>query len=297
MRVCSCSCGHVCIICFPLQFPGHCVDVILVFDQSSSMEPERDWLTRMVSEIESDLNRAGFGQNALCRNMYALVAYGRHSPNPFAYTLTLNNQSLVKNSSFADLVSMLPVSFYGGREDGYEAINHALKNVPVRRKMGRYSPFEHHVELILISDEDRDVIDQSVTKSAIQHMLQLHEARLHVIVDNTFNIDTVRALGVSLKGSNQRGYVAVRGNTQPRCAIVGLSTAVGLGKGYAKTREHYTDLALEGFGSAWNTKQLKRGSQEACGVASGLGEAVRQSVLQVRKAQQFAINTHSKMRV
>ena len=229
--------------------------------------------------------------------MYALVAYGRHSPNPFAYTLTLNNQSLVKNSSFADLVSMLPISFYGGKEDGYEAINHALKNVPVRRKLRYYSPYEYHVELILISDEDRDVEDQSVTKSAIQHMLQLHDARLHVIVDNTFNVDTVRALGISLTGSDQRGYVAVRGNTQPQCAVVGLSTAVGLGKGYAKTREHYTDLALDVFGSAWDTKHLKRRSQEACGIATGLGKAVRQSVLQVRNAQQFAINIHSKMRV
>ena len=229
--------------------------------------------------------------------MYALVAYGRHSPDPLAYTLTLNNQSLVTNSSFADLVSMLPVSFYGGREDGYEAISHALKNVPLRKELHYYSPFEHHVELILISDEDRDVEDQSVTKSAIQHMLQLHDARLHVIVDNTFNIDTVRTLGVANTGSDQRGYVAVRGNTQAQCAVVGLSTAVGLGKGYAKTREHYTDLALEVLGSAWDTKHLKRRSQEACGVASGLGEAVRQSVLQVRNAQQFAINIHSKMRV
>ena len=275
----------MCVICFPLQFSGHCVDVIFVLDQSSSMEPERDWLTRMVSEIESDLKKAGFGIHQECHNMYALVAYGRQSPNPFAYTLTLNNQSLVKNSSFADLVSMLPVSFYGGREDGYEAINHALKNVPVRRKLRYYFPYEYHVELILISDEDRDVEDQSVTKSAIQHMLQLHDARLHVIVDNTFNIDTVRALGISLTGSDQRGYVAVRGNTQPQCAVVGLSAAVGLGKGYAKTREHYTDLALDVFGSAWDTKHLKR-TQEACGIATGLGKAVRQSVLQVRNAQQ-----------
>ena len=47
----------MCVICFPLQFSGHCVDVIFVLDQSSSMEPERDWLTRMVSEIESDLKK------------------------------------------------------------------------------------------------------------------------------------------------------------------------------------------------------------------------------------------------
>ena len=287
----------MCVLCFPLQFSGDCVDVIFVLDQSSSMEPERDWLVRMVSEIESHLRRADFGLYEKCPNMYALVAYGRHSPDPLAYTLTLNDQSLVTNSSFADLVSMLPVSFYGSKEDGYEAMNHALKNVPIRRKLRYYSPFEHHVELILISDEDRDVEDQSVTKSAIQHMLQLHDARLHVIVDNTFNIDTVRTLGVANTGSDQRGYVAVRGNTEPQCAVVGLSTAVGLGKGFAKTREHYTDLALEVFGSAWDTKQLKRRSQEACGVASGLGEAVGQSVLQVRNAQQFAINIHSKMRV
>ena len=277
-------------------FSVQCVDVILVFDQSFSMEPERVGLARMVSEIESDLRKAGFGLHRECPNMYALVGYGRHSPNALAHTLTLNGQSLVTNSSFADLVNRLPVPIYGAnREDGYQAINHALENVPFRKKTSISSPHEHHVELILISDEDRDVIDQNVTKSAIHRKLNSHGARLHVIVDNSLNIDTVRTLGVSTTGSGQRGYVAFRGNTQPQCSVIGLSTSVGLGKGYAKTRQQYTDLALQSLGSAWDTKQLKRSSQEACGVAFGLGEAVGQSVLQVRNAQQSAISIHSKM--
>ena len=277
-------------------FSVQCVDVILVFDQSFSMEPERVGLARMVSEIESDLRKAGFGIYQECPNMYALVGYGRHSPNPLAHTLTLNGKSLVKNSSFADLVRRLPVPIYGAnREDGYQAINHALENVPFRKKTSISSSHVHHVELILISDEDRDVVDQSVTESAIHRKLNSHGARLHVIVDNSLNIDTVRTLGVSTTGSGQRGYVAFRGNTQPQCSVIGLSTSVGLGKGYAKTRQHYTELALQSLGSAWDTKQLKRSSQEACGVAFGLGEAVGQSVLQVRKAQQSAISIHSKM--
>ena len=271
-----------------------CVDIIFVFDQSSYMEPERGWLARMASEIESGLKRTGFGLRQECRNMYALVGYARDSPNPLAYTLTLSGQSLVMNSSFADLVSELPSSFRGSKEDGYEAINHALENVPFRRKTSPSSPHEHHVELILISDEDRDVEDEAMTKSVIRRKLQSHNARLHVVVDNTFNIDTVRALGVANTGSGQRGYVAVRGNTQPRCAAVGLSTAVGLGKGFARTREHYTDFALEVLGSAWDDNLLKRGSQAACGVASGLSDAVRQSVLQVRNAHLTTVSIHSK---
>ena len=281
----------ICVICFCFQLSVQCVDVIVVFDQSFSMEPFRDWLPRMASEIEGDLTRAGFGIHQECRNMYALVGYGRHSPNPLAYTMTLNNQSLVMNSSFADLVSRLPALVYGAhREDGYEAINHALENVPFRKKMSISSSHEYHVELILISDEDRDVVDQNATRSTIQSKLYSYDARLHVIIDNTLNIDTVRTLGVSTTGSGQRGYVAVRGNTKRQCAVVGLSTAVGLGKGYAKTREHYTELALQVQGSVWDTNQLKRSSQEACGIAFGLGTAVQQSMLQVRKAQQSAIS-------
>tara|TARA_Y100000310_G_scaffold341375_1_gene440319 strand:+ start:2489 stop:5209 length:2721 start_codon:yes stop_codon:yes gene_type:complete len=152
-------------------------DVVLLVDESGSMKNEHAWLSSAFISLENSFLGAGVGPN-----QYALIGFGRRVDSaPILHTDLTDIRGL--NGKLTSLI------VDGNVEDGYAAIDFALDNISFRSGSQRF--------IILITDEDRDVTNASITKTSIFNDMVSNATQLNAIVNATF---TNGALGVNAEG-------------------------------------------------------------------------------------------------
>ena len=226
-----------------------CVDTLLVIDSSRGTQKEHNWMTNLVNTTEAVLVANEIGSTDRCRNRYALVEFAHRAPNQNGVVQALpSGEVLVKIEDFAGLASQTRSDPFGRIEDGYEALAVGMQRVPFRRDRSVL------VQAVLITDEDRDVTErgQTITRESLRKLFPMGVVPLHVVVDNTFQANSSQdVLGVSSDGKlayieDDDGWFKVEQNN------------IVLGKGYAKTKVDYTDLAIDGRGSAWDINIVRQ---------------------------------------
>ncbi|XP_065177679.1 uncharacterized protein LOC135808421 [Sycon ciliatum] len=262
--------------------PGQCTDTVFIVDESRAMGTEHRWLPTLVRRLEEELNMRGFGRPGVdaCRNHYAAVGFARSAPNEHGHLIqNSRGEHLVTVEDFPELASFIREDRLGRTEDGYEAIKFALDNVNLRQYTSR-SMF--HTGMVLISDEDRDNTPQGtdVTFESLQQQLQQLGISLHVIVDQTFTFGQVGALGTDRQG--QRSYLPALADENVPCQAMSVFGTMTFGRGFSRTNEHYTRLAMSLGGSAWNDNMLKneQSSLSLCTMAKSVSRAVVDSIRQ-----------------
>ena len=150
-------------------------DIVLLIDDSGSMQLEHEWLLAMVPYLEAALIKAGVGDFGI-RNRYCAIAFGGIGTLEAAHFLLVNGEKCFTADQFPK--ARIQLKNVGLHEDGYEAIHFAINNVPFRD-----SPFIAK-NVFLISDEGRSVITQgqSLTKSSIRDELLNSNTLLNVVV-------------------------------------------------------------------------------------------------------------------
>ena len=234
--------GHIC------RLPSTpAANVILVVDESRSLQNVHRWLPTLVVSLEKQLKMNEFGTDATHRNMYGLVGFGRLSPSPKAHILLPNSsRPMYPAEEYPEANAKLVAT--GNTEDGYQSIDFALTKLPFSK-----GPSVARV-LILVTDEDRDVIEEgkNISRGKILSRLASLEFVLHVVVDNSFSAEGRRVFGVD---SNMSVYGILPNGTYTR-----IWKEVKIDKGYSKAREDYTELALKLSGSTFDVKQLQEAS-------------------------------------
>ena len=229
------------------------VDVVMVVDESKSMDEEHAWIAGMVNDLEMTLKSFGIGVSPLLPNLFGIIGFGRgesaHPNGYLAHTFTSHDgREMLPINDFVQVSMLLKADVDGSVEDGYQAIEHALNTIDFRtnQNIGRV--------MILISDEDRDNTPQgkSLSRERIRSHLMEKQMALHVIVDNTFEANGTTALGV-----NSTGWAFLQGDK----GIVTNAPGAQLGRGYAETRRDYTELALEVNGTAWDNNLVQKGGE------------------------------------
>lgn len=223
-------------------------DVMMVVDESGSMSGEHAWLGSMVTSLESGLTGAGVGSGS-DSNDYGLVGFGTYyhgggySEVPHKHTVGSGDWGSASDLSTA--TGGLTTS--GGTEDGWRAISFAL---------GAYGyDANHAANVILVTDEDRDNTDGSITYNSVLSGLKKYNALLNAVVNAQFVCgDQTRALGIDSKGN---GYVADGNGGYTTCT--GAHATWGSGT----TISDYVDLALATGGAAWDLNQLRAGGNTA----------------------------------
>jgi RHS repeat-associated protein len=147
-------------------------------------------------------------------------------------------------ATFAESTKILQTS--GGTEDGYDGIDAALNGLSFRPGAA--------VNFILVTDEDRDNTDPSLTFSSILNALSNQQALLNAVINGNFrNTNNQTVLGVDSAGqaylSNGTGGYTI--------------TAIGSVVGDGTTKADYIDLALATGGAAWDLNQLRSGGLTA----------------------------------
>ena len=150
-------------------------------------------------------------------------------------------------SNFTELSEGLTTS--GRREDGYSGIHTALESYQLRENVAK--------QFILITDEDRDQVDASITQETIKSALLEQGILLNVAVNQGFSTNggTFRALGIDSRGG---GYLYDPSSPSLFRLEEGEGETVQE-NGHGRTHEDYTQLALDTGGGAWDLNTLRLG--------------------------------------
>ncbi|MEZ5355541.1 MAG: PEP-CTERM sorting domain-containing protein [Bryobacteraceae bacterium] len=210
------------------------VNVIVVVDESGSMAGEHAWLPGMISSMDTQLT--GMGHTA----SFGLYGFGGGGGGNLGRELLDNGSA----TDFATAAAGLTIG--GGFEDGYSGLDFAFNNFS-------FTPGAA-VNYILVTDEDRDNGNATLSVSGIQTMLAGQNALLNAVVDNAFSCDAGGALGLA-PGST--GYVADGAGGFSTC---GNGAA---GSGFGTTEADYVSLALASGGAGWDLNQLRAGGATA----------------------------------
>ncbi len=241
----------------PMLFAASMADIVFLVDESGSMETEHDWIPGMVSSLDVALNTAN-----ITNNQYALVGFGgfEHGGSvagdpPHKHLLGGSNTNIHTTGnnwgSAAELAAGAgTLQLNGNEEDGWAAIDFALNNYSFRTGAA--------INFILITDEDRDIIDDSLSFNGLQSALANKSALLNVVVDATFGSDTVDdipVLGIDADGNAYKpdgsgGFATDTGGFT-------ISSDNSSGSSGIDTETAYIDLALATGGAAWDLNQLR----------------------------------------
>ena len=241
------------------------------------MASEISWLPTLVERTEIELTNRGYGRagSSVCRNRYAIVVFARAEPNESGAVITNHRgEHLVPAADFSTLASRVVEDPFGRKEDGYQAIDHALKNINLRQ---RVSPQMFRTSMVLISDEDRDIITagEGLTFETILQGLRRLQIALHVVVDQEYTYKLRDAIGTD---RNLERAFFPRVHPQDRsCSAFSSLGPVTPSVGFSGTNRHYTQLAMQLGGSAWNDNLLKQ-SQQSCTFASSMAKAMANSI-------------------
>lgn len=211
-------------------------DVIFVVDESGSMAGEHAWLAGMVTSLEADLISAG-----VTGNRFGLVGFGSAS----GHGTVAGHKHSVGGGDFGTAAQLSTAAgglvTSGATEDGWSAITFALNNYAFRADAA--------VNIILVTDEDRDNLDNAITAASVAAALAGKNAILNAVVNNPFGSDSGAALGRTTGSA----YLADGSG--------GFTTATGptTGNGFGATETQYVPLALNSGGAAWDLNQLRAG--------------------------------------
>lgn len=218
-------------------------DVIFVVDESGSMSGEHAWLGPMVGTLETNLqaNQVGDGTDAADFNQYGLVGFGDSPPAP--KTINVGGGLFGNATEFGTATGNLDLA--GGFEDGWAGINFALDNYTPTRPGAA-------LNIVLVTDEDRDNFDNSLSYQSILAKLNANNAVLNTVVN--------ARLGDSMSSSDIVG-VSSDGTSYIADGLGGFTEGTGgfVSSDFGTTEEDYVDLAWATGGATWDLNKLRAG--------------------------------------
>ena len=232
-------------------------DVVVVVDESGSMDGEHQWIGDFAAPLEAHLASNGVGDGDV-PNRYGLLAY---DPVP----LPINVGTTVMGDYRQFITASAQLRLRGsGTEDGWRAVRHAITQYPLRETAAR--------NIILVTDEDRDNTDNTITYASLLAEMQASKSVLNAVVNARFKCgDGTAALGL---GQHKVGYKADGRGGFLTCAN---ATASG---GDGTTIADYVNLALATGGAAWDIEVLRDGGLVAQSFTNALLKIKVQEILQ-----------------
>ena len=176
-------------------------DVLLVIDESSSLSSVHSWITSLATALETRFLSIG-----MSANRYSVVGFASSEPShTLGHTISVDGNDFYPVAGVARAVQTLAAN--GRREDGYCAINTALRSLATSPRS------DAALVVILITDEDRDILcPQHTFNTVYQQLLDLN-AVLHVVATQSFTLRGQPLFGVDYQmngyfsqPSSSKGY-------------------------------------------------------------------------------------------
>ena len=193
-------------------------NVIFVVDESGSMTSEHAWLKELVHDLDAALDAENID------GKYGLVGFGGNVPHLLGHKHLVNGADFGDADQFETAVGTLIVS--GGDEDGWDGIDTAMNDYAFDTGAA--------VNVILVTDEDRDDENTALTYASVLASLTGAEALLNACV-----------LADAYIPDGSGGYTTSAG---------GIYVS-----GYGTTETDYINMAWATGAAAWDLDQLRAG--------------------------------------
>jgi hypothetical protein len=236
------------------------VDIIFVVDESGSMGGEQAWLGTMVSSLDSGIVASG---NTAQYGLVGFGASGSGGHTVAGHAHTVGGGQFGTAAQFATAASGLVLT--GGTEDGWDGIDEALA----------YSfGAGHAVQIILVTDEDRDNVNGALTYANMVASLAGKSAVLNAVVNANYrNATTTGGIGVASSGNI---YFA-DGSGGFTTAAGGYATAAS---GGGTTINDYVNMAWATGGAGWDLNILRLGGNNAASFTKAFVDIKVQEIVQ-----------------
>lgn len=221
-------------------------DIVLLVDESGSMTEEHTWISMMTALLDQALQEVDVGVDP--RNRFGVLGFGDdcNEGNVMGRVLL---SSVQEQFAFADNITDFTqeLNIGGRREDGYSAMRVALDSYVFRNVAKQF---------ILITDEDRDTVSENLTREGVQALLGEAGVQLNAVINEEFEGDGLRALGIDGQGNAYLYDPSIRTSFE---VLEGSGVSI-LDSAYGSTNADYTQLALALGGAAWDLSQLRQGA-------------------------------------
>ncbi|MBI1249378.1 tandem-95 repeat protein [bacterium] len=221
-------------------------DILFVVDESTSMEGEHAWLRQIVTQLDNTLNQRGIENNR-----YGLIGFGssytEFQEESDVRFFTVGNGLFGNAAEFQTAAEGLVT--HGMTEDGYDAIERALAQYPLRENAARH--------IILITDEDRDPYDPAANFSNTLAQLIGSDIELTTVADVQVGTTEDPALGLAVSAD---GTLIVEDASQPEGYRYESGGQVTGGSG---SYGDYANLTTAVNGWSWDLLKLREGGAVA----------------------------------
>lgn len=219
------------------------VDVLFVVDESGSMAGEQAWVADIMATLDASLINAG-----LHDNRYGLVGFANTGR-----VLQAGGDRWMSAEDVGVAAGSLRTN-RSGHEDGYDGIEFALNSYDFRDDASRV--------LVLVTDEHRTAVNQSVSFTSIAGRLEDEEIIFSMVANARMEDESGDlAYGVGTDGTSyvadaSGGFVVTAGGHYVRSEPVNRGDI-------ARIREHYVDLAWAVDGTVWDLNFLRESESAA----------------------------------
>jgi hypothetical protein len=227
-------------------------DFLFIVDESGSMAGEHTWLGNMISELDVSLQAKGVGTGTAA-NRFGLVGFGKSNAGELGRSFSLGGQQFGDAVAFAQATQQLVTS--GNDEDGYAGIDFAFNQYQFREDAA--------VNIVLVTDEDRDIGNSVLSFYNTLNQLQQHDALLNVVV----NYSARDAQGQQVIGADGHGnaFVADGAGGYQTTAFNSTNALI---RQSGTTGQDYVNLAWATgnqtvTGAMWDLNLLRSGGQSA----------------------------------
>ncbi|APZ93419.1 putative Ig domain-containing protein [Fuerstiella marisgermanici] len=218
------------------------LDIVFVVDESGSMAPEQQWLGETITELAESLEKTG-----LRNNRYGLVGF-----TGAARTYQVGDDEWMSATELSQAIGFLRTDL-GGSEDGYLAINHTLDTFAFRPSATR--------AIILVTDEDRATVDESISFASISNRLDDEDVFLGLLANAAFeDADGIRAAAVEDDGTAHVSDNQVTARVSTGGTYTG--SAFTFGASTSDIFEDYVELAWGVGGVVWDLNLIGGTSEQ-----------------------------------
>ena len=206
---------------------------------------EHQWIGEMAVALDGALMLENIGIDP--RNRFGVVGFGADCIEEFILGRVIMNSAgevFSLASGVREFTAGLGAN--GRREDGYSGIMTAFDGYEFRDVAKQF---------ILITDEDRDVVQENLTRDGIRQLLEEAGIVLNAAVSEEFEGSGLRALGID---SGMNAYI-YDPSADSLFRIVRGSGMPVTDSGHGSTNFDYTQLALWLGGAGWNLSMLREG--------------------------------------
>lgn len=225
-----------------------CLVTVILADESQTMVDVNRRLSGVCLELEQHLQDAGIGTGKRS-NQYAVVGFGS---NMKARIVSVKSRKLFTVDKVA--LALRSLRRDADRPDGFHAITHALKHLPLRQR-GVGNCALH----LLISTHEPRTVDHQISREQLNTQLCMREPLvMTAILPGGFAVGPYKRAGLGVD-STLSAYISVKDG------IVKVPDEVKLlPKAYSvcQSFKDYGDLALRHHGSVWDAYRLMLSSSD-----------------------------------